>query len=136
MNQVSEHVKKITKQNDELYTTLNRHEQRLTELDNFATREDVGRLIDDIQNSFEVVLNATPRNTNEILTMRTDFQSLRDDIAKIRNEIDSLKRDMKNDPVISSLDADIVEKNISSKPPLPAVKSLNLKKDIILRKNI
>jgi uncharacterized protein YpuA (DUF1002 family) len=136
MNQVSEHVKKITKQNDELYTTLNRHEQRLTELDNFATREDVGRLIDDIQNSFEVVLNATPRNTNEILTMRTDFQSLRDDIAKIRNEIDSLKRDMKNDPVISSLDADIVEKNISSKPPLAAVKSLNLKKDIILRKNI
>lgn len=136
MNQVSEHVKKITKQNDELYTTLNRHEQRLTELDNFATREDVGRLIDDIQNSFEVVLNATPRNTNEILSMRTDFQSLRDDITKIRNEIDSLKRDMKNDPVISSLDADIVEKNISSKPPLAAVKSLNLKKDIILRKNI
>lgn len=145
MNQVTDHVKKITKQNDELYKTINRHEQRLLELDQllknesntdtFATREDVGRLIDDIQNSFEVVLNATPRNTNEINNMRSDFQILRDDITKIRNEIETLKRVIHNVPAVSSLDADTVEKNLSSKPPL-AVKSLNFKKDIILRKNI
>ena len=150
MNSVTEHVKKITKQNDELYNQINKHEQNITDIlneimvlrdkqpsdiksDDLATKNDLSALIDDIQNSFEYVMTQTPRNTDQIKSLLDDFDSFRKQIAEIKTELTNIRNELKNEQVISSLDVDMPEKHVSSSQPL---RKLNIKKDVVLRKSL
>lgn len=165
-NSVTEHVKKVCKQNDELYTLLNKVEREMRNLidknqklevyidslqkevnelqdetrptkstENIATINDLNELITDLQSSFELVLNQTPRNSSDIADIKDEIKTLKNALNSLQTIVSSTLEK----PILGNAHQTVETVQIMKDETLPTkVKKLSLPKekhkDLVLKK--
>lgn len=105
-NKITEHIKNITTQNNDLYkmynsleNKINKMEQDITvlndnmDIDNssmhnlFVSKIDLANMVDDLKMSLECVVNMTPRNEDKINTMSRQIEQLQLNIKEINMKL-------------------------------------------------
>lgn len=100
-NKITEHLSRYVEQKqqthaneeiDELRCRNSKFKSEIKELkiklENCVTKEDIDALVQDIQNSFELFLNKTPRENDEIL--HDQIKTLKHDIENIHEKLESI----------------------------------------------
>jgi len=153
-NKLTEHVKFVCNQNDQIFTTMNKFESNLIQhtdhllkiendintlkngltsqhqFDEVITMKELNDVVDDVKQSFEYVLllNLTPRHSDEI-------KNLMNEITLLKNMLNNLTETVNN--FVPNCEAEIVEplqkKNVT-KLNLKTESRNMLAKDIILTK--